>query len=222
MLLSTPTRTFAAGAVILIMLALFGCGQPAPEDIAAPEPQTTEYPFSVREPEIYQAEIVVSAGGRETRMFVARSGMNRRTDFDLGGPQQTTVLETTAKYLISYRYKIYTADGPTGGGQSSAKPLLPDGRDFAVFENAGSENGLAVYRARPRDGGPSEVMIWFDPAASLPVREEFYSTSDGGRVLQSTVELRGVKLENDAGIFEIPPGFRQTSIEEFRKTTGKR
>lgn len=159
-------------------------------------------------------------------MFVARSGARRRVDYDYGGQNQRSVLESDKKYLISFRDKTYAASGVgLGVDVDFSDPLvsqLMNIREYAEFENLGNEGGVTKYRARMRDSDASEVFIYLDESLGLPVKQEFFSINGGERRLEYAVELKNVRREIDAGVFEIPQGFRQTSIEEFRRLTARR
>ena len=65
-------------------------------------------------------------------------------------------------------------------------------------------------------------MIYVDESLGLPVKQEFFSINGNQRTLEYSVELTNIRREIDTGVFEIPPGFRQTSIDEFRKLTARR
>ncbi|HEY0658934.1 MAG TPA: hypothetical protein VGD05_10690, partial [Pyrinomonadaceae bacterium] len=59
--------------------------QNAGTETPSPTPYTveelkSEIPFSTKEPEIFQTEIIVMTSGQERKTFVARNGANRRYD----------------------------------------------------------------------------------------------------------------------------------------------
>src|SRR4051812_6041344 len=60
----------------------------------------TEIPFSTKEPERFQAEIVVTANETERKTFLARNAGARRYDFNFGAKNQLTNLQTDKNYLI--------------------------------------------------------------------------------------------------------------------------
>lgn len=225
MFLSNPAKIFLTGIILLGILSGSGCRQTVENTDAGPSSDPEGFPFSTKEPETFQADIVVSAGGVEQRTFVAHSGRNRRTDYDLEGHDRLTLLETDKKYLISDRNKVFTEDElPVLSGEGFADPMatMLATREYEEFEKIGVENGLTKFRASPRDSDSSEVMIYVDESLGLPVKQEFFSINGDQRTLQYSVELTNIRREIDAGVFEIPPGFRQTSIEEFRKVTARR
>lgn len=182
----------------------------------------SEIPFSTKEPDIFQAEIVTTAGGRERKTFAAKNGANRRFDFDLGARHQFTALQTDKNYLLLPDKKIYA--------ENIEKPFAPEGwTDFlttewlnmktdAKFQRLETEANLTKYSVRLGAGDSSEILIYVDEAQSFPVRQEFYSIGDGQKILTFSVELRNIKMQTDDGFFAVPKDFRQVSADELRKT----
>ena len=225
MFLSNPAKIFLTGFILLSIFGGSGCRQKVENTDTGPTADPEVLPFSTTEPETFQAEIVVSAGGVEQRTFVARSGRDRRTDYDLGGHDRLTLLETDKKYLISDRSKIFAQDElpvSSGDGFDDSMATVLAAREYAEFKKIGVENGLTKFRASPPDSDSSEVMIYVDESLGLPVKQEYFSINGDQRTLEYSVELTNIRREIDAGVFEIPPGFRQTSIDEFRKLTARR
>lgn len=182
----------------------------------------SEIPFSSKEPEHFQAEIVVTAGGAERRTFIARSGANRRWDFNFGAKDQLTNLQTDKNYLLLPASRIYAENA------AGAEPVSTDDwADFlttewlsqkteANFEKLETAGNLTKYRVRLGDGGEaSEIFLYIDEKIGLPVRQEFYAGDQ--KVLTYKFELKDLKLETDAGLFAVPADFKKVSAEEFRK-----
>ncbi len=192
---------------------------PAPTPAAVSELKS-EIPFSTKEPETFQAEIVSAAGGRERKTFAAKNGANRRMDFDLGAKHQFTVLQTDKNYLLLPDKKIYA--------ENIEKPFAPEGwTDFlttewlnakteAKFERLETVGNVTKYSVRLGAGDLSEVLIYVDDAQNFPVRQEFYSIGDGQKTLNFSVELKNIKMQTDDNLFTIPKDFRQVSAEELR------
>lgn len=225
MRLSNRAKIFLTG--FLLICGLGGCGgrQAAENARVTPDPEAAGFPFPLTEPETFQAEIIVSANGAEQRMFVARSGAKRRSDYDYGGQNQRSILESDKKYLISFREKTYAVSEVGSGidtnyGDPLASPLMST-REYAEFQKLGSEGGVTKYRARMRDSGASEIFVYLDESTGLPVKQEFFIINGGEQKLEYSVELKNISREIDTRVFEIPKGFRQTSIEEFRRLTAR-
>lgn len=197
-----------------------GGGDPQPTPFVAEELKS-EIPFSTKEPEIFQVEIVTTAGETENKIFMARSGAKRRFDYNFGEKDQVAFLQTDKNYLMFPRQKIYA--------ENAGRDLLPaeSWTDFLTsarlnaktgvrFFSEGKENNLAKYRVTFGDAERSEALVFVDETVNLPVRQEFYSREGEQKILTMTVELRNLKLEAETSLFEIPGDFRKVSIEEFK------
>jgi len=222
MFLSNPAKFFLASIPILFFLT--GCGfRQNDQAIRVPLISETEsqVPFPTKEPENYQCEIVVNAGGTESRTFTARLGEKSRIDYNFGGENQLAVLYADKNYLIDYKRKIYaekasTTDPNVYDTQFSDLAFASlNRRGYVEFEEIGRENGLIKYEARINEGGASEVLIYVDENRGMPIKQEFFSLNGEERILQYSVELRNLKLEVDESLFEIPRGFRKVSVDEF-------
>jgi len=189
----------------------------------------SDIPFSTKEPNIYQAEMVITVEKNgekfEDKTRLARNGGALRRDYRFREKNQVSFLQIDAgsSFLIFQDQKIYTQDagGETNFAQNSDDFLT----DFwlnqnraAKFESLGTENGLAKYRtaADGEENKNSETIIYVDMDFQIPVRQEFYSLNDGQKSLVFTFELRNLKLETEAGLFEIPKHYKKVSSKEFR------
>lgn len=181
-------------------------------------------PFSTKEPEQFQAEIVVTANDAQRKTFVARNGANRRYDFNAGAKNQVTNLQTDKNYLISPERKVYAE---TNGAQNVP---ADDWENFlttewlnenheASFEKLETADNLTKYRVRLGGGGAaaSEMLISIDEQLGLPVKQEFYALNGEQKILTYSVELKNLKLKTDENLFAVPTDFKKVSAEEFRK-----
>ena len=190
----------------------------------------TEIPFASKEPDVYQAEIVLTdyASGEKTerKIFTARRGAALRCDYE----NKISFLQSGdgARFSINSGKKIYTENSTNsanrdGNGETIKEFLTAEWlseKRGATFENRGAENGLTKYLARLEDAPnkDSEVLIYVDENLKIPVRQEFYATSGGQKILVFSMELRNVKLEADDKLFELPKDYRKVSASEFQKT----
>ena len=186
----------------------------------------SEIPFSTKEPEIFQVEIVTIAGEIENKIFLARSGANRRIDYNFGEKDQVALLQTDKNYLIFPSRNIYAEDAASNSfAPEISTDFLTSGllnaKTGVRFFSEGKENNLAKYRAVFGDAEKSEALIFVDETVNLPVRQEFYSRSGDEKTLTMTVEFRNLKLEAGAELFAVPKNFRKVSAEEFRKLLKK-
>lgn len=199
----------------------------------------SEIPFSTREPEVFQGEIIVTSfinGEKsERKTFVARSGGRRLLVFAAGEKAEVSFLQPdeAGSFSISREKKIYTENVagmalPASSGGEAFDDFLTAARlsakASAAFENLGAaENGLTKFRVRLDDSDASEVLIYVDENLKIPVRQEFYSRGAAGeqqKTLLYAVELRNFQLQADENLFAPPPkDFRKVSREEFDRVS---
>ena len=179
-------------------------------------------PFSAKEPEQFQAEVVVTANETERKTFVARNGVNHRYDFNFGAKNQLTSLQTDKNYLILSDKKIY-AETNTAQSVSTddwtnflTNEWLSEKHD-ASFEKFETIDNLTKYRVKLNAADSSEILIFVDETVGLPIKQEFYTTTNGQQILTYAVELKNLKLQTDENLFAVPTDFKKISIEDFRR-----
>jgi hypothetical protein len=188
----------------------------------AAEELISEIPFSTREPEIFQVEIVITTGGAEKKIFAAKSGARRRFDYNAGAKNQVSAVQTDKNYLIIESKKVYAETATGGAATENWTDFLTvewlNARRDAKFFKLDAENNLAKYRVvfGDEETAKSESIIFVDENAGLPVRQEFYSLDSGQRALTMTVELKNLRLEAADDLFTIPANYRKASPEELR------
>ena len=221
---------------IFLVLALLSCqacgfwrGQtgatPSPTPFVAEEIKSA-IPFSTKEPDVYQMEIVVTANNIEDVTFTTRNETRRLIIFNFRTEAETAVLELGANqsFLIAPNRKIY-AQKEYDGGVEIADFLtaeLLNRKTDARFETLGAENNLARYRINMDDAQNSEIIVSVDENIGLPVKQEFYSIGGEQKILTYSVELKNFSLQTDANFFEIPKDYRKVSAKEFREITRRR
>lgn len=226
MFLSNPARYFVICTLFLACGS--GCGywqSDAVHSVRLKDDRPPAAPFATREPETYRAEIVITTGGTERRIFTARKGGRSRIDYDYGTPQQRTLVRSGTDQIYSERLNIYT----DGGGKGVPTELETDvtanllaARPDTSYEDLGRENGRRKFRARSGESNAAESIVYVDDGLGLPVRQEFYSVSaDGQKVLRYTMELRDAALEADDALFTVPSGARKVTREEFTRLTSQ-
>lgn len=222
MFLSNP-RLFLL--VTLFCVAFFeGCGSAQPsanKDISLTGETGNEFPFSTREPEIYQGEFVVITGKNEDRSFLARKGDRWRMDIFRGGERWLTQLKTDKLYAIDHAKKTYAATPETANARDNGPNDMTAnffrGKEYREFDEIGREGDLIRYKVRETDASNTAVMITIDQKSGLMVRQEFRdSGADAGSPAAFVYEMRDLKLEVDDGIFSIPAGYRKVSWDEYR------
>jgi hypothetical protein len=228
MILSNPGKSFLIALVILTFSTGCRFWQNITNTNSSPGPgvfteDRSDLPFSTREPEVYQARIVTTAGGTERSAFIARNGAKRRSDINYGEKYAVIWILADKEYLLLPYKKVYAEEAGSPGETALPSELesLTVGwlnvNTPAEFESAGAENGIKKYRSRLSGSDASEVVLSIDEASGSPVKQEFYSMEGGDRILVYTVELRDLRLEAEDKIFEIPAGYRKISIQDLRK-----
>ncbi|MBC7901677.1 MAG: hypothetical protein H7070_16675 [Saprospiraceae bacterium] len=180
-----------------------------------------ELPYSTKEPEIFQCEIVITAGETVRTTFIAKKGDKRRTDYDFGGDRQRSLLQTDNDYVISYGKKIYAEIAQRQDSVASEGPWdeltsrLLNERNRTEIEEIGTDGDLMVYRSKITESSLSEIVIYIDRATGIPVKQEFFTVDGERKALQYTVEFKNVLLDVEDSSFEIPKNLRRVSASEF-------
>lgn len=186
----------------------------------------SEIPFETKEPDIFQAEIMLTNyvnGTKSERVIkAARNGVRLRYDY----PANIAFLQINEKerFSIETQKKIYARNRNGGNAGNSGETF----NDFlttewlnekrgAKFENLGSENGLAKYRVLLDENLNSEILIYIDENLKIPVKQEFYAVSGEQKTLVYSVELKNVKPEAGDSFFELPKDYKEVSLEEFQE-----
>jgi hypothetical protein len=213
MFLSNPVKIFHAVCCLSILLA--GCSLWRGNDNSAvtfASPPKNGYPFVAREPEVFQAEVVVRTGETERRMFIARNGEKRRIDYDVGTDNQHGVLISDKEYLLFYKRKVFEERAMSSNVAALYEPLSAQvltTQGYADFEEVNRDRSVVKYSARVGDSSNAESFIFFDESIGLPVRQEFYSVDGPGRKLQYSVALENFRTEADPDLFIVPKIFRR-------------
>lgn len=213
MFLSTPVKIL--NATIVLSLFFAGCGLWRRDENRANSfvlPRKNELPFSSREPETFQADLVIRTAETERRIRIARSGQKRRIDYDPATDNHRVVIITDKEYVVSVKKKTYTERALSSGSGSTETDLastLLNVRDYTEFDEIGRDGKVVQFRATINESVLSEVLISFDEAIGLPVKEEFFSVEGAERKLRYSVEVQSFTTEFAPAVFEIPAGFRR-------------
>ena len=215
MLLSNPAKFLFLALVIFTFTA---CGSDQGTAVGGESmiPETTaEFPFPSKEPEDFQAELVITAGGSTQTTRIARKGDLRRTDYRFGTPEQYSVMHSDRGYLISEPERIYAFETPDNAETAPPDVSLFEARSYTEFEEIGKDGAIKTFRAKPENSGSTEILIYVDENIGMPVKQEFYSIRGNDRVLQYTSEIRNFQTGSDESLFAVPENFRRVSREEF-------
>lgn len=191
------------------------------------EETKSEIPFSTKEPDVYQAEIVLinynNGEKQERKIFVARNGEKLRHDYEL----KISFLQqsASAKFSIHTGKKIYIESRAASGSPATDGENLQDflasewlnKKTDARFESFGAENGLTKYRVVLAESPASEILIYVDENYKIPVKQELYSINGEQKTLVFAMEVRNFKSQADENLFQLPKDYKKVSSAEFQK-----
>ncbi len=219
MLLSNPARPFRL--LILVFLAFSAGCSSRPSGNIKPLSDTADVsspPFPTAEPENFQAEIVITAGDSTRTFFTARKGDRRRFDYDRGTSREVLYLSTDGDYIVSPGLKAFARIGSStaarGFDEANTTELL-NVKDYAHFQNLGTEGGLTKYSAKLNGSESTLVYLYIDSTIGFPVKQEFFSLAGGQEVLQYTMEVRNFSADVEDSTFDIPQGMRKISAADM-------
>jgi len=218
MRLSNPRKFFPVIVTLLLSLPACRFWQTTEKPAALTGEAANEIPFSTNTPEIFQAQVVVTAGTLTQRYFIARAGDKWRTDYSVGEPNERSVIQNGGEYYVSFPKKVYAENSMTQGEIEA-----PDGvmsgllyhKPYADFEKTGRANNITTYRVKFGDASSSDALIYVNDDIGIPVKQEFYSINGDRRTLEYSVELQDLKLTAEDDLFSIPDGFKKVSAQEF-------
>jgi hypothetical protein len=194
----------------------------------------SEIPFSTKEPDTYQTEIVVTTGASEEKMFAARNGNYRRYDFNFSDNSPISLIDDAVggRQFINHKKKVYAEDRLSG---QTLAPPAENWNDFLTadllnqkknvrFEKIYAENNLTKYRivSNETNAAGSETIISIDEKLGFPVKSEFYGIEGDQKILKFSVEMKNIKLQIEDNVFQIPAGYRKVSLDEFRTMLQKK
>ncbi len=197
-------------------------------------------PFPTKEPARYQATRIVSSNpGQQAantqgfstptnqQTFVARDGEKRREEmWMLPGVKVTYLQISSGRYVLYPEKKLYAEiklDGSNSANSTSQSVPSDFGPDKLVkgahigarYEKLGTEEVNGRMTTKYRVSGPqeegSETIIWADESLGMPVK--FESTSKNGA--KYSMELRDIKQEVDATLFELPKDYQKVEHREL-------
>src|SRR3954463_12871087 len=148
MSLSNPRKLLVFSAFFAAFMTACGGGTPqANRQISLAGDEPSEFPFSTKEPEQYQADIVITTGEKEDKFFVARKGAKWRMDFFESGQPSITEMNGDARYTIDHQAKSYTvaSGGPLTVKADDMARSFFRGKKYRDFEDLGSDGAIKKY-----------------------------------------------------------------------------
>ena len=222
MFLSTERKSFLLIALCSFFLQACSSSQTnEKKDISLTVDTKSEFPFSTKEPEVYQADIVTASDGYEGRYFFARKGDRWRYDLFRRDVQTISEIHSDRLYRISHRNRVYcelplqsetSVPGPFGNNEMGLN-LFPRGHEHYEFEEIGREGSVIKYKIRSGLTGKCDTLIYVDTVARMITKQEFLD-ADGNK--NYVYEIKNLKLEVDDNIFQLPEGYRKVTLDEYK------
>ena len=210
---------FVAGLCVLI---LQGCGSSQTaenKDISLVTESKSEFPFSTKEPAVYQCDFVISNGKDEDRWFAARKGDKWRYDLFHGPERWMSQLRTDKLYLVDYQKKVYSeipergnAASDPGYFDSLTRNIFRSG-EHREFDEIGRDGNLIKYKVRETVQSTGEILIYIDAASGMMVKQQFTASkgmTDADSPMSYVYEIRNLNMDVDDSVFDIPQGFKKT------------
>jgi len=203
--------------------------------------------INTREPEKYSATLVFSLeteGGEKAigvptlSMQVARSGEDRRVEFKLPDGSPLVYLDHDNKhYVIAPGRKQYAeltqeatgiqlhkllTPGQLVADLKSRKGVEPAGEGLINGRTAEKYRYAASTNTNTKAGEvKAEAFIYIDKETGLPLRVEMLAESSGDvkgiKSARVIAEMRDIKTEIAATLFDVPTGFAQVAPEKIRQ-----
>jgi len=203
--------------------------------------------INAREPAKYSATLQLSletSGGDKTigvpslAVQVARSGDDRRVEFKLPDGTPLVYLDhNNHHYVIVPGRKQFAELTQEATGMQMQKLMTPgqlveDLKDLKGVERAGEEpmNGRAAEKYRYNASTntntkagevKAEAFVYVDKETGLPLRAELNAASSGDvkgmKAARVVAEMRDIKTDIEASLFEVPAGYAQVAPEKVRE-----
>ena len=183
-------------------------------------------PFSTKEPPVYQAEVITATylnGQRfERKYFVAKRFGKNYIAFNVEDDNETAILERGdgKTFILNKKKKSYIerAEGYSSIERDELRSFLTtkwlNEKREAKFENLGNEKNLAKFRVTIDDSHKTEVLIFVNEKLNLPIRQEFYSISEGKRNLSYSIEVKNVRTQVSEKLFKLPDGYQSKTVDD--------
>ena len=211
------------------------------------ESATNGLTINAREPTKYSATLQLSletAGGDKTigipslSVQVARSGDDRRVEFKLPDGTPLVYLDhNNHHYVIVPGRKQFAELTQEATGVQMQKLMTPgqlveDLKNLKGVERAGEEpmNGRVAEKYRYNASTDTktkvgeikaEAFVYVDKETGLPLRAELNAASSGDvkgvKAARVVAEMRDIKTDIEASLFEVPAGYAQVAPEKVRE-----
>jgi hypothetical protein len=206
-----------------------GCGQaPANKtNSASPIPvdrlATSEFPFTTKEPEVYQGDFYAGGDEYQNHWFVARNRDKWRVDFYKDNNKDWSQIKTDQVYYVDHKRKIYAIEpyAEKGAVQSTYFSTLLSGffkdKQYRKFEDLGSEGNLKKYKVQ-EDNSQDQLILYVDEPSKMVVKQEFLALNEANGTASSakyTYEIKNFKTEAPDDMFEMPAGYKSVEWTQY-------
>ena len=208
--------------------------------------ETSGAVIETKEPEQYQATVtlkfeVAGAANQATaplKANVARSGDDRRMEFNLPGGEKVIFLDLGGKqFVVSQNRKEYAELNKESLGVDPRRFLMPEQivnqvKNLKGVERVGEEKVGTRDAIRYRYGATTdtksqagtvetESFVMVDKETGLPLRSVTNAASQNGSVqgvkgLSVVTEMTDIKTTIDANLFKEPTDFKKVAPEEIK------
>jgi outer membrane lipoprotein-sorting protein len=194
--------------------------------------------INAREPEKYSATLQLSietegadkaAGALSVQ--IARDGNDRRFEFTLPDGSPLIYFDHNSHHYVILPSRKQYAELPDEQTDKLLTPdqLIEDLKSLTGVERAGegAVNGRTAEKYRYRvttdqkaSDAKDEAFIYVDKETGLPLRAEKLprrsSDAKGGKTTRVVIEMRDIKTDVDASLFELPAGYARVVPEKVR------
>ena len=208
MLLSNPGKYF----LFICFLAISspaGCSRQTNQNQTAVLDQrvTAEFPFSTKDPDIYQATLIVESGAFRDKWFVARKNEKWRIDFFENGELSRSKVSSDAVYLIDHKKKSYVTNAGNADSLDDLTDKFFKGTEYRSFKEIGHDGDFVKYTVTD-SAGKTNAIIFVDAHNGLIMKQEFIASDRPGSI-PFVYRVEDLKFEVDDTVFAIPAGFRR-------------
>jgi hypothetical protein len=183
-----------------------------------------EFPFSTKEPEVYQGDFYAGTSEYQNRWFVARKGDNWRIDYFKDNKKDWSQLKTDKLYYLDHKKKIYAAE-PMSGDKNSVQSsyfttLLSGffkGKEYRHFDDMGREGDLKKYKVRDEQS-QDQIILYVDEKTGIVVKQELMAHNEqegNASTATFTYEIKNFKSDVDPDAFEIPADYKFVDWSQY-------
>ncbi len=224
MFLSNSRKFFLLVSICAVIFQSCGSSQTGEnKDVSLATESKNKFPFSTREPDVFQGDLIMSSGKTEDHWFVARKGDKWRYDIFRGAERWISQIRSDKLYTVDHSKKVYwEMPGQGNSSRDGGNPNDPArnffrGEEHREFDEVARENGLVKYKVRETDQTADETLIYIDAASGIMVEQEFTAKkgpNDAQPPLSFVYAVRNLKMDVDDGVFDLPPGYKKIAAPE--------